>query len=93
MDCRQDLGRLVMLAKKHDETVDASTFRFPNHRGNLRIFSMLIGVFSNFLQLSQVDKSVAEAVLHRLFALLQDGAMEPWTGGGRNSWLDDVRLC
>ena len=63
----------------------------------------LTGVFSNFLELrilhlldksplsGQVDKSVAEAVLHRLFALLQDGAMEPWTEGRGKKQL--VRLC
>jgi len=28
------------------------------------------------LELQQVERSVVEAVLHRLFALLQDGAME-----------------
>lgn len=41
----------------------------------------------NALFAKEVDKSVAEAVLHRLFALLQDGAMEPCFRMLSVSWL------
>ena len=40
-------------------------------------WSSWASVYCNcFLELQQVERSVVEAVLHRLFALLQDGAME-----------------
>eukprot|EP00438_Fugacium_kawagutii_P011646 Skav217234 [mRNA] locus=scaffold110:125763:137391:+ [translate_table: standard] len=51
----------------------------------LHAFMVVNALFAK--EARNVDKSVAEAVLHRLFALLQDGAMEPCKKLWALGWL------